>query len=306
MVYKISKVNLYSLATILMNFGTSFSYFMIILYQSTLNDASVNSIFSACYTIVILLTTFLFGKYLDGCNKFRALITLQIISGSFLIGYGFLLNKTFNRVIVFLLFMLFAGLNGSISNASGTMTPFVASNPDEIYQVNMNIQIGTRLSGALIGVMSAWFVNRNLYYVSLYVNAATCFVSAFLFHSLFSREESLASDREITTSQNGKKGVDKNKENKSYLAYLRYLIDNKQLLFYFIAIATINLSFTPINTMLPYCFSDNGWGTKYVGYVNTFYDIGGLCAIVFLSIAGLQTKYGLISQLSTQMVFSIC
>lgn len=172
MVYKISKVNLYSLATILMNFGTSFSYFMIILYQSTLNDASVNSIFSACYTIVILLTTFLFGKYLDGCNKFRALITLQIISGSFLIGYGFLLNKTFNRVIVFLLFMLFAGLNGSISNASGTMTPFVASNPDEIYQVNMNIQIGTRLSGALIGVMSAWFVNRNLYYVSLYVVSA--------------------------------------------------------------------------------------------------------------------------------------
>lgn len=68
---KANKIYLYSAATILTNFGSSFSYFMLVMYHATLNQASVNSIFIASYTIVIMVATFLVEKYLTAMTNLK-------------------------------------------------------------------------------------------------------------------------------------------------------------------------------------------------------------------------------------------
>lgn len=147
---KANKIYLYSAATILTNFGSSFSYFMLVMYHATLNQASVNSIFIASYTIVIMVATFFSGKVLDRHDKFKALVYLQIISGFSMLFYGFVLQRANNKGILFVLFMMMAIINGVTANIGGATTPFIAKESEEIYQINTTLQIGTRITGATL------------------------------------------------------------------------------------------------------------------------------------------------------------
>lgn len=281
---KANKIYLYSAATILTNFGSSFSYFMLVMYHATLNQASVNSIFIASYTIVIMVATFFSGKVLDRHDKFKALVYLQIISGFSMLFYGFVLQRANNKGILFVLFMMMAIINGVTANIGGATTPFIAKESEEIYQINTTLQIGTRITGAIIGIISGVFIEQENYALSLYIDAGTYFVAALLYCLLFCMMNAF----DKATEQNPIRPIQKDKKtlnqsgNNGYKDYFIYLFDHKNLLLYFIAIACVNVSFTPINTMLPYCFSTNGWGANYVGYVNTAYDIGGLFAAILL------------------------
>lgn len=262
----ISDETRFIVANSISTFGSGLTYMLFVLFWAKESSLTYSSVVIGGYLWLNIISMVLTGKYIDNRRKDNLLRVIQLLCFIFMV-IVVLAFMYRNEVIMIILFLMLALLNGVDANLASSILPEITKK-NNIKKINTYLQLGGRFLGIFVGIIATWCSKYNRYSFAFMLDAITYLLAYFSYKKIMFKE------REIICV----------KENSSYKALAINLIHDNKLIRAIVAIVLVNVALGSFDTLFPQLFAQNGWDINNYGYVNAAYSLGSFFVVCTLFI----------------------